>query len=356
MNGNAGPGGAKLGFFRWDGAGNMNVHRIPTGAAPAGTKQRLGPIVFAVDAAYAVPLATALRSVAENNRDAWPLDIHVIHEGIGEETKRRIFDSLPANSTVIQWHPIGTLSFASGFSTRPGVSKMTFARILLPQFLPESCNRALYLDGDILVLAALEQLWNADLGEAVIGAVPDYWLDDVVSKEPGAAGPPRVERYFNAGILLIDLEKWRKERISERSLDYLDRFPTTEYSDQDALNVACDGRWKVLDRAWNFQFEPTQAIGRIALEQKLGIVHFVTNVKPWKSGSLSPNVAFYDAFRSRTRFALTRRERIQSGLKRAGSRLLARSALLRAVWSCTKSAMQTYTSTLARMNRRARNV
>ncbi|WP_259669260.1 glycosyltransferase family 8 protein [Rhizobium lentis] len=344
---------AKLVFFRWDGAGNMNVHSIPTGASPAGANERLGPIVFAVDEAYAVPLATALRSVAENNQSAWPLDIHVIHQGIDEETKRLVFESLPARSAVIQWHPIATLSFASGFSTRPGVSKMTFARILLPQFLPQTCSRALYLDGDILVLGALENLWNIDLGEAVIGAVPDYWLDNVVKNGPGATGGARVKRYFNAGILLIDLAKWRNERISERSLDYLDRFPTTEYSDQDALNVACDGKWKILDRAWNFQFEPTQAIARIALEQKLAIVHFVTNVKPWKSGSLSPNVAFYDAFRSRTRFALTRWERARSGLKRAGARLLTRSALLRAAWSCTKSAGARLN--VARMNRGAKN-
>ncbi|ULR42312.1 glycosyltransferase family 8 protein [Rhizobium sp. K102] len=323
----------------------MNVRSVPTGVAPAGTKQRLGPIVFAVDAAYAVPLATALRSVAENNQSAWPLDIHVIHEGIGEETKRLIFESLPASSAVIQWHPIATLSFASGFSTRPGVSRMTFARILLPQFLPQTCDRALYLDGDILVLTALEQLWNTDLGDAVIGAVPDYWLDSVARNGPGATGGARVKRYFNAGILLIDLAKWRNERISERSLDYLERFPTTEYSDQDALNVACDGKWKILDRAWNFQFEPMQAIAGIALEQKPAIVHFVTNVKPWKTGSLSPNVAFYDTFRSRTRFALTRWGRLQSGLKRAGSRLLARSALLRAAWSYTKAAVRAHAST-----------
>ncbi|ANL44411.1 UNVERIFIED_ORG: lipopolysaccharide biosynthesis glycosyltransferase [Rhizobium esperanzae] len=330
----------------------MNVHNIPTAAAPAGTKQRLGPIVFAVDAAYAVPLATALRSVAENNQSVWPLDIHVIHEGIGEETKRLILESLPANSAIIQWHPIATLSFASGFSTRPGVSKMTFARILLPQFLPQTCDRALYLDGDILVLTSLEQLWNTDLGEAVIGAVPDYWLDNPAGNGPGARGGALVKRYFNAGILLIDLAKWRNERISERSLDYLDRFPTTEYSDQDALNVACDGKWKILDRAWNFQFEPRQAIAGIALEQKAAIVHFVTNVKPWKSGSLSPNVAFYDAFRSRTRFALTPWGRVRSGLRRAGSRLLARSALLRAAWSYTKSAVRARASASGTMRKK----
>jgi lipopolysaccharide biosynthesis glycosyltransferase len=302
-------------------------------------------IVFAVDAAYVVPLATAIRSVVENNKNVWPLDIHVIHEGIGEETQRRILNSLPWNSAVIRWHLIGTLAFASGFSTRPGVSKMAFAKILLPRFLPETCRRVLYLDGDILVLGALEHLWNLDLGGAVLGAVPDHWLDPVAGNRPGASSSTGVARYFNAGVLLIDLEKWRRERVSERSLEYLDRFPNTEYSDQDALNVACDGRWQLLERTWNFHFDPSQPIARVAVAQELAIIHFVTCAKPWKSGSLSPNVEFYDGFRSRTCFALTRRERLQSALKRAGSRLLARSVVLRAAWFCAKSTMRTHAVT-----------
>ncbi|NLS07922.1 glycosyltransferase family 8 protein [Rhizobium sp. P32RR-XVIII] len=326
----------------------MDSRSVLTRAATAGTKKVLGPIVLAVDAAYVVPLATALRSIAENNTRAWPLNIHIIYEGINDETKRRVFDSLPKDSAVIQWHLIDTISLAGEFSTRPGVSKMTFSRIVLPRFLPATCSRVLYLDGDILVLNGLEDLWNIDLGDAVIGAVPDYCLDSVASNGRSPKSSLRVERYFNAGVLLIDLAKWRNERISERALEYLDRFPTAEYSDQDALNAVCDGKWKVLEHTWNFQFDPSQMIASTALEQKLAIVHFVTYVKPWKPGSLSPNVALYDTFRSRTRFALTRRDRVHGALKRVGSRLLARSALLRAAWAWTKSIMRTHVLTSAK--------
>lgn len=166
--------------------------------------------------------------------------------------KQRGGSLIPCPRILQQWLPIDTLSFASEFSTRPGISKMTFARIVLPRVLPVTCGRALYLDGDILVLDALEELWNIDLGDAVLGAVPDYYQDSVASNGPSATSGPQVKRYFNAGVLLIHLAKWRNERLSEKALEYLDRFPTAEYSDQDALNSVCNGQWKVLEPTWNF--------------------------------------------------------------------------------------------------------
>lgn len=310
-------------------------------------------MVFAADAAFAAPLATALRSMAESNIQAWPLDIHVINEGMNEATKQRIANSLPENCAEITWHSIDTFTFASQFSTRPGISKMTFARLLLPRFLPTTCTRALYLDSDIIVLDTLEQLWSLDLDGAIIAAVPDYCLDRGAAKT-GADIKTNlpIDRYFNAGMIFLDLEKWRTERISERALEYLDHFPTAEYADQDALNFVCAGRWKELQQTWNFQFDPSQAIAPTVRKSNLKIVHFVTNVKPWRSGSLSPNVGFYDAYRSRTRFALTHRERLFSALKRIVARLLVRSALLRRVRSWVRLIGQRRVFTPARVNRR----
>lgn len=315
-------------------------------------KQVFGPIVFAADAAFAAPLATALRSLAESNIQAWPLDIHVINEGMNEATKQRIVNSLPEDCAAITWHSIETFRFASQFSTRPGISRMTFARLLLPRFLPTTCTRALYLDADIIVLDTLEQLWNLDLDGAIIAAVPDYCLDSVAARNnPGLKTSLPIDRYFNAGMIFLDLEKWRSEKISERALEYLDRVPTAEYADQDALNFVCAGRWKELQPAWNFQFDPFHSIAVTVREHNLKVVHFVTNVKPWRSGSLSPNVGFYDAYRSRTRFALSHRERLSSALKRIFSRLLVRSALLRRVRSWVASVGQGRAFRPARGNR-----
>lgn len=307
------------------------------------TNREVRPIVLAADEAYAMPLATALRSIAESNSRSWPLEIHILQQAITEPTRKRIADSLPKGSTDIHWHTIDLSSFANQYSTLPHISKMTYARLLLPQFIPEHCKRVLYLDSDILVVEDLDRLWSADLEGAVVGAVTDSFYDFAKAARPGAVRGPSVKRYFNAGVLLVDVAKWRDERVSERALEYLDRFPTTPYSDQDALNFVCDGHWRDLSWNWNFQCDPSQAKPCTALGVKFSIVHFVANRKPWEPANLSPNAGFYDSFRSRTRFARTPRMRLWEALKRIGYRILGRSSLLRAAWNRTKFTLQAQT-------------
>lgn len=327
----------------------MKSHNVPDCLArveTAGTNCALLPIVLASDAAYAMPLATTLRSIAESNRDTWPLEIHVIHDGINEATKRRVLESLPAGAASVDWHPVDLSSFASGCTALPYISKMTFARLLLPQLLPQISGKLLYLDSDILVTRGLARLCNADLGDAVIGAVLDPLDGCIKSNKRGLKKSPRVGRYFNAGVLLIDLDKWRSEQIPQRALEYLDRFPKSPFSDQDALNVACDGKWRELGGEWNFQCAPLQSIASIPAEQRPAIIHFVTGLKPWKPGSLSPNASYYDAVRARTCFARTRWMSVGESMQRFAHQLLKQSSFLRAVWSRAKPSLRTRTNSL----------
>lgn len=295
---------------------------------------------MAADAAYAMPLATALRSLVENNCSQWPLDIHVLYQGIDEETKSKIFGSLPSNSVEITWHSIDPSLLARKYYTPPHISMMTYARLLLSDVVPASATRALYLDCDILVLGSLEPLWNFELDGTVLGAVVDPFDQNSLRRQPDALLAHKVNRYFNAGVLLIDVERWRDEQVAERAFQYLESFPTSDYADQDALNFACDGRWKELARCWNFQWDPTQNTAFTKLGFAIAIAHFVTDIKPWKTGSLNPNARLYERFRSRTRFARTVGQRIENQLARLGHRLLSRSVLLRVMWRHLKRARQ----------------
>ncbi len=121
----------------------------------------------------------------------------------------------------------------------------------------------MYLDADILVLDDLESLWETDLEGAVVGAVLDGLDPKLKHGDPGFEEVPRVQDYFNSGVLLIDLGRWREERISERALELLINHPQSLFSDQDALNIVCDGRWKKLDPRWNFQdyYEKKENLG-----------------------------------------------------------------------------------------------
>jgi len=178
-------------------------------------------------------------------------------------------------------------------------------RILIPKVFPDTVSRVLYLDSDLLVLDDLTPLWNTDLKETVAGAVVDFLDGQLRQNQPGLEDVPRVQQYFNAGVLLINLVRWRQERISEKALAYLVEHPRTLFNDQDALNVACDGLWTKLDSRWNFHDHCGKNILSMGTDQRPGIVHFIGRAKPWNSSIPNVNASLYDGIRCRTSFART---------------------------------------------------
>jgi lipopolysaccharide biosynthesis glycosyltransferase len=257
-----------------------------------------------------MPLATTLRSIVEANRSSQPLEVYVLWHGLSETARGKICDSLPRGSASIRWLAVDLTPFRN-LSTSPYISKMTYARLLIPNMLTDSVSKVLYLDTDVLVCDDLGPLWETDLEGAVVGAILDGLDQQIKGGKPGVESVPRVRDYFNAGVLLIDLDRWRTEGISEKALEYLGKHPRSPFSDQDALNVACDGHWKQLDPRWNFQCHHKTELSATGPEQRPGIVHFVTSLKPWDASALSMNATFYDGFRCRTCFARTTQERIR---------------------------------------------
>ncbi|WP_346732559.1 glycosyltransferase family 8 protein [Bradyrhizobium sp. 186] len=284
------------------------------------SKQMRCPILLACDRRYAMPLATTLRSIVETDRSGEPFEFHVLVDGVSERIRKRILDSLPHGSASIRWIEVNLETFRD-FSTIGYISKVTYARFLVPRIFPETVSKVLYLDSDILVLDDLQALWTTDLEGNVLGAVLDG-LDSQLKNQTIRLPVPRVQNYFNAGVLLIDLHQWRKAKISETALEYLKRFPGSPYSDQDALNVACDGVWKKLASRWNYLAYNTELdVSELAGEYKPSIVHFTTWNKPWRAGVPNANAALYDSFRSRTRFARNSMDKMESTLRIGWSRI-----------------------------------
>lgn len=300
------------------------------------------PIVFACDEAYGMQLATALRSTVDAHGSGWPLQVYVLSDNISENMRRRVIDSLPRGSVSIRWVPVDLARFGE-FSTLPHISKITYARLLVPHILPDNVSKTLYLDADLLILDDLGPLWETDLEGAVVGAVLDGLDPQIKAGALHLKDVPRVQYYFNAGVLLIDLDRWRKAQISERALEYLSRHPQSPYSDQDALNFVCDGLWKRLDLRWNVQDHVTDRISEMRPERRPRIIHFVTRDKPWLVDTLSVNARLYDTFRSRTRFARTTQEKLRDifrGVWLRSKCVLRRWALLRMVWNYVKQTGQ----------------
>ena len=278
--------------------------------------QQSCPIVMACDEGYAMPLATAMRSIVEANGQHWPLQFYVISDSFRARTRKRVLDSLPGGSATVDWLIVDLDRF-QGLRTIHHISPITFARVLLAELLPPALSRVLYLDGDLLVLADLTPLLEVDLEGACIGAVRDFGLDPIVRRgDHRSVGIPGVPAYSNAGVLLIDMERWRKDGIGERASSYLRKNPQAAFADQDALNVALEGAWKELSDRWNFQDHLRISIARMSVSERPSVVHFVTSAKPWNVESRSLNADFYDGFRQRTRFSRTPRTNFRDVIRR----------------------------------------
>jgi lipopolysaccharide biosynthesis glycosyltransferase len=168
----------------------------------------------------------------------------------------------------------------AGFPSLNG-SWATYYRLAVPQIL--DAERFLYVDADTLCEVDVSGLNTLDLGESPAGLVPEAPLagaaDRVVA---GQLGNSSTEPYFNAGIILVNVAEWRRQRVTERAMEYLTAHHPP-FHDQSALNIVLHGIAKPLDERFNCianmrkhwpvlkQFRGN--IGRM--------VHFLDYPKPW---------------------------------------------------------------------------
>ena len=248
-------------------------------------------VAFCFDDHLAVPGAVAILSLHQTNPRA---RVHVLTDpepnaapllrsiASRRGTEIRIIDSAPERD-----HGVDAASDYGRDSTA------TYRRVFLSELLTD-LDRVLYLDADLIVRCSLDGLWRTDLGGAPVGAVADPWMATI--------GPMRAEfpqGYFNAGVLLIDLDRWREERVAERFVEDIRRRqsagedPLSHCSDQTPLNEVLRGCWRPLSPRWNFTTYHTSRLAdelAIPAETFAGIasdpaiVHFLGSHKPWVAG------------------------------------------------------------------------
>jgi len=161
----------------------------------------------------------------------------------------------------------------------------------LPLSLADSLphlERVLFLDADMLCLSDPRPLWETDLGGAVLGAVTDLAIPTFASPRGVRCwrqlGCPSRQPYFNAGVMLVDLKRWRSGCVTARALEYLSCHPV-HFLHQEALNVVLRECWLPLAPKWNVisslyqrRYSPP-ALSRLT---RPALVHFAGRFKPWQ--------------------------------------------------------------------------
>jgi lipopolysaccharide biosynthesis glycosyltransferase len=246
-------------------------------------------VALGFDVAYAAHAAVVIASLVRNTPDA-RFRFILLHTGTSALIRRRIESLSPLSH--FDWIEVRDEDIPP-FPNKEWISRATLFRLGLENLAPQDCERILYLDSDLVIKGDVRPLWNTDLKGRAIAAATDVDVDarSFAGKWMLGSG----QGYFNAGVLLIDLAKIRKERSFSKALDFVARHsPDLPYSDQDALNWTFWGGWLPLESKWNVQrlsVVEARSIGRKARGRFLNealIVHFTGSAKPWVRNSYHP--------------------------------------------------------------------
>lgn len=294
--------------------------------------------MVATDAAFALPTSVALRSAVA--RTPGPVRFTVLHDALSVDLRGRVEASLPDGDWVVRWVDMSGTHVGR---RSPHLSPAANYRLSADDAFGRDAQRIVYLDGDVLVRKNLAPLFDVDLEGRTIGAVrsvnfPNVGSWGAVDHWPELGLDPRAP-FFNSGVLVVDVSRWRERRIGPRSLEYLDSpLAGGANADQEALNVALHHDWTALDPTWNQQtpmLDHRRGAHLVFTDEQLeealsdpAIVHFLDRPKPWHRDCTHPFREEWRAIAEATAFAPISLERtpwrraMSWRIRRAASALL----------------------------------
>jgi lipopolysaccharide biosynthesis glycosyltransferase len=274
-------------------------------------------VVLCCDANYVMPLTVAICSAAKNCDSSRSLVFNVFQHGINSELRRRVEISLKRTGSAhayINWleAPLGRLPKMK--IVNKWLTAMAWLRLLIPDLLPLEVKKALYFDCDVVVEDDLSGLWDLDIGEKSLLAVRDT-IGCVSNPDGGLCnyrelGIPGDAKYFNSGVLLLNLERWRARETSGHLVSYMMRYrDIIRYEDQEVLNAVLFDDWGELEFRWNWQIVwrgvriGTHKEGWVPDRERKSIVHFITSEKPWVPGCECAEKELFFKYLDRTEWA-----------------------------------------------------
>lgn len=246
-------------------------------------------IVLASDDAYVQHLGVLLVSIFENNREEM-LVIHLLADSISNENRALISQIVEKQyRNELHFYEMDKALFQDfPLRAKDHISIASYYRLKLPDLLPKEISRILYLDCDMIVTGKLRPLWDTDIVEVSVAAVMDSlsFMPETFERLSLPEG-----KYFNAGMLLINLEYWRQENVFEKALQIAEeRSDVLLWHDQDILNILFYNHWKQVSYRWNVMntlMRPLSYFNQDLLQeidneiQHRIIIHYTCAWKPW---------------------------------------------------------------------------
>ncbi|PSR16362.1 glycosyltransferase family 8 protein [filamentous cyanobacterium CCP3] len=273
----------------------------------------LEPIVVAcaADDFFARPLAVTAFSAFKNLDPKRQLILFILDGGISSINKTKLLQTLSSNRVDVRWiKPTADQIKATLLKCKASNHPIsTYYRLLLPDIIPPQFKKIIYLDSDLVVEGDLAKLWSQDFEGKALLAVQDpiHRSLDIAqhfkSLDLKYIETEELQKYLNSGVLVIDLEKWRRNHIADLVLQFINSHPDLPFPDQDAISVVLAGQWGELDSKWNqihviyayksYQDSPYDESTYLDLLQNPFIIHYTSRPKPWGKNCVHPRANRY---------------------------------------------------------------
>lgn len=242
-------------------------------------------IASSADNGYLPHFAAMMHSAWIHNRSA---NFYLLDAGISKENVALLEKFAQEQAIHLTVLPVKKrLETIGGYVNHP-----TYARLLIPQLI--DADRVLYMDGDTTILGDLSELYSTNLNGFAFAVRTDDSEISYVFESEATGAPFTYEHYFNSGVMVIDVPRWRDEKISERAIKFaVDFAKKLPLADQTALNYITLDKYQKLGSQWNC-FRVTEMV-----EQPAPVVlHYIFD-KVWTRGD-SPFQELYQFHRNKT--------------------------------------------------------
>ncbi len=257
-------------------------------------------VLYTTNDIFCAKVGTGICSIFENNSDLADITVYIIGQEISDSNQERFQRLADCYNRTIELIDLGNLKhfFPFDFETL-GWNPVILARLVLDKLLPESVERILYLDGDTVNLRSLKELWEFPLGDSVLGGCIEATVSQNRREELGMADLP----YINSGVLLINLDKWRREHWGDTIISYYREHDGRLFApDQDAINGALLDHIAYLPPKYNFyniywfypyrflkkRMNDTFYYSKEVFDESLehpAIIHYLGEERPWRAGN-----------------------------------------------------------------------
>ena len=237
-------------------------------------------ILYCFDSNYNIQALVSITSLIKNVKSK--LNIYIIHDN--PESFKKYLNKINQDNIHMEFFKFNDSNYDFPRVKNTHVSIATYYRLFISNYLDSDIGTVLYLDADTVCIqdfsAEIKELQQKIISENILFSVSsDEYFKGTLDRLSMKGG-----KYFNAGVMLINLDKWEKDKVGEKLINTMkENYENIVWWDQDILNKYIDGEYLELNYDLNYRmdFDKNPSL------EKGKILHFLGDLKPWNPETIN---------------------------------------------------------------------